>query len=591
MLLWVALVVLFGGSAQAADSIAFTVTMPQPSNHTFHVSMQYSRPEGTTEDFKMPAWTPGFYRILDYAKYVSHFSARDGAGRELGWEKTTGNTWRVVTDGAHSVTLDYDVLGTLIFGAQNYLGTDRGYISPAGLYLYPIRQLHHAVTVTIELPPDWHRMASGLDAVAESRNTFSAPDFDFLYDCPMLLGNQESLEFEVQGVPHQVALENVPESVDRHKLLADLERIVEASTTLMGAMPYRHYTFLLMGKGNGGIEHLNSASISFDGASLTNERGYRGWLSYVAHEYFHNFNVKRIRPIALGPFDYDTENLTNMLWVSEGLTVYYQDIVLVRAGLLTQEQYLEKMSTAMGRFENTPGHHHQSATESSLNTWATLAGASDRNTTMSYYDNGAMLGAMLDLKIRHQSGNRASLDSVMRSLYQKFAVEKRRGFTDAEFRAECESAAGGSLSEVFDYASTTADVDYGKYYAYAGLVLRITDQDAPGAWLGVNTHTADNKIFVTSFSAGSPARSAGVMAGDRVVEVDGTAATVKGLNERLATRKPGDTLKLRLARGDATMDVEVMLGKSRKRTFGLEPVSNPALLEGAILQDWLRTER
>jgi len=578
------------GLAQAADAIAFTVTMPQPANHTFHVSMQCGGPEGATEDFKMPAWTPGFYRILDYAKYVSHFRARDGAGRELGWEKTTRNAWRVATDGARSVTLDYDVLAALTFGAQNYLGTDRGYISPAGLYLYPAGQLRHAVTVTIELPPDWHQMASGLAAVAGSHNTFSAPDFDVLYDCPMLLGNQEALEFEARGVPHRVALENVPESVDRHKLLADLQRIVEAATSLMGAMPYRYYTFLLMGKGNGGIEHLNSASISFAGASLTNEKGYRGWLSYVAHEYFHNFNVKRIRPIALGPFDYDTENLTNMLWVAEGLTVYYQDIVLVRAGLATREQYLEKMATAMGRFENAPGHHHQSATESSLNTWAALAGTSDRNTTMSYYDNGAMLGAMLDLKIRHESGNRGSLDSVMRALYQKFALEKNRGFTDAEFRAECESAAGAGLGEVFDYASTTADADYGKYFAYAGLDLRITDEDAPGAWLGLNTHTGDGKIFASSFSADSPARNSGVMAGDQIVEVDGTAATVKGLNDRLAVRKPGDTLKLRLARGDATMDVEVVLGKSRKRSFRLEPVSNRAPLEAAILNDWLGKE-
>jgi len=150
--------------------------MPQPANHTFHVSMQCDGPEGATEDFKMPAWTPGFYRILDYARYVSHFRARDGAGRELGWEKTTRNAWRVETDGARSATLDYDVLAALTFGAQNYLGADRGYISPAGLYLYPAGQLRHAVTVTIELPPDWHQMASGLDAVAGSENTFSAPE-------------------------------------------------------------------------------------------------------------------------------------------------------------------------------------------------------------------------------------------------------------------------------------------------------------------------------------------------------------------------------------------------------------------------------
>jgi len=591
VLLWVALAVGLCARAQVADAIAFTVTMPEPASHTFRVSMRCDGLESATEDFKMPAWTPGFYRILDYAKYVSHFRAHDGAGRELTWEKTSRNTWRVATEDARSVVVDYDVQGALTFGAQNYLGADRGYISPAGLYLYPAGQIRHPVTVTIEPPPDWHRMASGLDAVAGSRNTFSAPDFDVLYDCPMLLGNQEALEFEAHGVPHQVALENVPESVDRHKLLADLQHIVEAGTGLMGAIPYRHYTFLLMGKGNGGIEHLNSASISFDGASLTNEKGYRNWLSYVAHEYFHNFNVKRIRPIALGPFDYETENLTNLLWVSEGLTVYYQDILLVRAGLGTREQYLEKMAAALDRFENASGHRYQSAAESSRNTWASLFGTSDRNTTVSYYDNGAMLGAMLDLKIRHESGNQTSLDGVMRALYRKYFLEKGRGFSDAEFRAECESAAGAGLGEVFDYASTTADADYGKYFAYAGLDLRITEEDAPGAWLGVNTRTTDGKIFADSFSAGSPAPNAGMAAGDQIAEVDGAAATLKALTDRLAARRPGDTLKLRLTRGEASIDVEVVLGKNRKRSFHLEPAANPGPLEASILKDWLRKEQ
>ena len=582
--------VLAGAPARAAEPIAFTVTMPQPADHTFHVAMRTGGLDGEIADFKMPAWTPGFYRMLDYAQYVSHFRARDGAGRELGWEKTTRNTWRVATGGARTVTLDYDVLGAIKFGTQNYLDAARAYISPAGLYLYPAGQLRRAVTVAIEAPPDWHRMAGGLDPVPGSPNTFSAPDFDVLYDCPMLLGNQETLEFAVRGVPHYVAIENVPESVDRPKMLADFERIVEAATALMGAIPYRHYTFLLMGKGIGGIEHLNSASISFDGASVATVKGRRRWLSYVSHEYFHNFNVKRIRPLALGPFDYDAPNLTDMLWVSEGLTVYYEDIVLVRAGLDTRDQYLDEMSSALARFENGSGHRYQSATESSLTTWDTPFGGGNR-AMISYYNNGAMLGAMLDLKIRHESGNRASLDGAMRALYEKYAIEKNRGFTDAEFRAECESAAGADLGEVFDYAATTLEPDYAKYFAYAGLALRTTVEDAPGAWLGVNMQTADGRLVVASFSAGSPAAQAGVAAGDRIVEVDGAAATAKALADRLAAAKPGDKLKLHLARGDASPDVEVVLGKNHKRTFKLEPVANPGALEAAILKDWLRQER
>ncbi len=461
-------------TAQSGAPVAFTVSMPQPASHIFHVTMRVAGIAGETQEFKMPVWTPGYYRVIDYAKSLSNLHAHDPAGHELAWEKTTRNAWRVVTAGASSVTLDYDIYGFTRFGAQNYLDENRAYISPPGFYLHLAGQLQRPAQVTFRLPAGWHT-ASGLDGQAD---VFSAPDFDVLYDCPALIGNQESVRFEVRGVPHFVALENVPESVDRPKMLADLKRMVEAATGMMGDVPYKHYTFLMMGMGNGGIEHLDSASISFNGNSLTSENGYRRWLSYVAHEYFHNFNVKRIRPIALGPFDYDTENLTNMLWVSEGLSVYYQDLLLVRAGLSTPEQYLEKLQTSMGSFESAQGRHYQSATESSWTTWGTSGVGNDRNTTISYYDNGAMLGAMLDLKIRHESGNRQSLDDAMRALYREYYHQKHRGFTDAEFRAACEKAAGASLEEVFSYASTTRDPDYARYFAYAGLALEATSTEA-----------------------------------------------------------------------------------------------------------------
>jgi len=584
LLVWAALLAasLCSSGQPAESTMAFTVTMPQPTSHIFHVAFRCEGLKGEMQDFKMPLWSPGYYGIIDYVKNVSNFRAEDGAGRPLAWEKVTRNTWRVVTGNAPVVLLNYDVYGTISFAAQNFLGENRAYISPAGLFLHVAGQLQHPVTVAIQLPPNWTRIATGLDDDAAGRaNTFVAPDFDVLYDSPILMGNQESLSFTVEGIPHRVAIENVAASVDREKMLADLKRMVEAATRLIGDIPYKHYSFLMMGTGNGGIEHANSASIAFNGKSLESENGYRGWLSYVAHEYFHNFNVKRIRPIALGPFDYDKENLTDMLWVSEGLSVYYQDILLVRAGLATRQQYLEKMQNSIARFENAPGRHYQSATESSLNAWGTGSGVgADRSTSISYYDNGAMLGAMLDLKIRNESRNARSLDDVMRGLYRKYYLGKKRGFTDAEFREECESAAGAPLSEVFEYASTTNDVDYAKYFAYAGLEIEVTKQEAPGAYLGINTHTQDGKLVITSVTADSPAQAAGLRAGDQVLEVDGTKATPKALNDLLAARKAGDRIKVQ--------DVEVVLAANTKRVFAIREAVGPNALQAAILKDWMR---
>lgn len=578
-----------GAASPTADTtMSFTISMPHPDAHIFHVFFRCDGLKGETQDFIMPAWMPGFYRLMNYERYVSNFRAEDGAGRALSWEKTAKSTWRVVAGGAPSIVVNYDVYGNTAFVANNFLNEQRAFIAPPGLFMFVDGHLGHPVTAAIERPPSWTRIATGLDPVPGRPNTFSSPDFDILFDCPMLMGNQELEQFEVKGIPHRMAIEDVPESVDRRKMSADLKRMVEAATDLMGDIPYKHYTFLLIGKGNGGIEHLNSAACSFNGKGLTDEKGYQGWLAYIAHEYFHHFNVKRIRPLALGPFDYDEENLTDMLWVSEGLTVYYEDIVLVRAGLMTPERFLERMSGAMTRFENAPGNRYQSATESSLTTWGTSGVGGDRNTTISYYDNGGMLGAMLDLAIRNASANKKSLDDVMRALYRTYAVEKKRGFTDAEFRGECERAAGVPLGEIFDYAETTKDVDYAKYFALAGLKVEASVQDAPGAYLGLNTQTIDGKLIVVEAEPGSPAQSAGLTAGDQIIEIEGAKAAPKVLNDLLTAKKPGETAKFKYSRAGAVQDIEIPLAKNFKRNYAIASIAEPAALQKAILKDWLK---
>jgi len=562
-----------------AQDFTFTVSVPKPASHTMHVAMRCAGISGEFQDFKMPVWMPGYYRVLDYARNVSNFHAADGNGRELRWERIGKNAWRVVTGGATLVRLDYDVSGTVRFAAQTYIADDRLYLAPPATFLHIAGKLNRPVTVNVEAPATWKTLATGLDRdPSGSTHIFHASDFDVLYDAPILMGNQEMQHFEVKGVRHDVAIENVPESVDRAQMMRDLQRMVEAATGLMGDVPYSHYTFLMMGQGNGGIEHLNSSSNAFNGNSLTTPEGYRRWLSYIAHEYFHNFNVKRIRPIALGPFDYDRENLTSMLWVSEGLSVYYQDLVCLRAGLITREQYLDKMRDTIQRFENAPGHRYQSATESSWNTWGTSGVGGDRNTSISYYDNGAMLGAILDVSIRHASGNKKSLDDVMRTLYRTYYKEKKRGFTDAEFRAACEAAAGWPLAEVFEYASTSKQMDYAKYFAWAGLAVSATAGEGKGTWLGGNVQARDKDLVVWDVIVDSPASRAGLRVGDAIVEM-----TVKQLNDAINATKPGEHLKLKLA----SREVDAEIAASPQWTYAIKPVESPTPEQAAILKAWL----
>jgi predicted metalloprotease with PDZ domain len=577
-------------AAPAQPSFAFTVSVPERSAHLFHVEMLATGLSDRLLDFEMPEFTPGFYRLIDYAKNVRNFSATDAANHALPWEKVGRHTWRVATNQGQSVLLKYDVYAFTPFVAQSFLDDNRGYITPAGLYFHVSGMIQSPASVTFQMPEAWKTLATGLAAVPGKPFAFRAASFDVLYDCPTLMGNQETLAFDVKGIPHQVVLESIPAEVNRANMVSDLKRIVESATRLMGDIPYSSYTFLVMGIGNGGIEHLNSAAISFDGKGVASPEGYHRFLSFVGHEYFHTFNVKRIRPLALGPFDYETENITSMLWVSEGLTVYYQDLLLVRAGLTTPSQYLDELRDAINRYDSQPGRRYQSAAEASLAAWISgTSGVSvDHSIDISYYDNGAILGALLDLRIRTASANKHSLDDVMRALYRKYYLTLQRGFTGPEFRAECEKAAGADLSEVFSYAETSREIDYAQGLRLAGLAVENSAKEAKGSFAGLNTQTVVGGLRITTVLPDSPAAAAGLHAGDMIVRVEKSPATPRTLASQLISRKPGDMLTLTVAGDGAEREAALKLAQNFTREFRFAAASSPAPLETLILKDWLR---
>jgi predicted metalloprotease with PDZ domain len=272
-----------------------------------------------------------------------------------------------------------------------------------------------------------------------------------------------------------VAIVN-PGELDREKLVSILKRMVESAVTIVGEIPYNHYTFIMMGRGMGGLEHSNSMAVYTSIPNLDDPNDYKGWLTFIAHEFFHLYNVKRIRPIALGPFDYDKENPTNMLWLSEGGTVYYEYVILNRAGFIGRDEVLEKLGKSINSYESSPGNKTMTVAKASYDAWTMpFFGGGD---TISYYDKGAGLCLLLDLKIRHETKNQKSLDDVMKTLYRKYHKQLKRGFTDEEFTTECEEIAGCSLEEFFEYVYTTKAIDYAKYLGYAGLDLEKPGDDS-----------------------------------------------------------------------------------------------------------------
>ncbi len=509
------------------NSISFTVSMDDPSAHIFHVAMTCAGLKEDSIDLKMPVWTPGYYQRLDFANNIANFTAADHSGKMLGWRKVSGNTWRVANH--NFIVLNYDVKATRPFVATPYVDQERAYILPGGVFLYPEGMIQHSVTVIVKPYKNWNNIATGLDPVAGEKNTFIAPDYDVLYDSPLLVGNLEDLpSFTIKGVPHYFIAYR-PGDFDKVRFMNDLKKIVEGGTNMIGDIPYKHYTFIGIGPGAGGIEHLNSATVSFNGSNQNSEKDRLRIYFFLAHEYFHNYNVKRIRPIELGPFDYDNGNRTKMLWVSEGLSVFYEYMLVKRAGLCNEEELLNAFRSNILAYEGKPGRLYQSLSEASYDTWSDgpFGRTGDEvNKTISYYDKGPVVGMLLDFKIRHETKNKKSLDDVMRTLYKEFYQKKKRGFTEKEFREVCEKIAGTSLNEIFDYVYTTKELNYKKYLDYAGLDIDTTSQEIPGGWLGISTRTRNDSTFISAVDWNSPAWNAGLRQRNIILEMDGNETIV-----------------------------------------------------------------
>ena len=408
--------------------------MPKPFTHLLEVEMRVRRGVAVNvpaqTDLVMPVWTPGSYLVREFERHVQDFTATERGGRALQWGKVNKNTWRIQTAAAREFVVTYRVYANEMSVRTNELNDRHAFWNNAALLMYVDGHLSAPSTLRVAAPPGW-KIATGLPALAGRQDTFRAENFDVLYDSPVEVGPFKTLTFDVKGVPHRIIIEGEG-NYDAERVRRDVQRVVEAEATMMGEIPYRDYTFILNLRptGSGGLEHLNSTALIWQRFGFTKPSDYRDFLSLVAHEFFHLWNVKRIRPDALGPFDYTRENYTKLLWVAEGFTSYYENVFLRRAGLISDRDFLKPAAKAIQDLQETPGRLVMSVEEASFDAWIKYYRPDENsvNSQISYYDKGALLGMLLDLIIRKRSGGARSLDDVMRYLYTEY-YKKGRNYT------------------------------------------------------------------------------------------------------------------------------------------------------------------
>jgi len=584
--------IVFAKDQPTKSKITFTVSMENPSAHYFHVEMNCQGTERQTLLLKMPVWSPGYYQRLDFANNVENFHVTGTKGEEIKWNKVSANAWQLQSNNTGTLKINYDVKTVRPFVGTPYLDEKKAYILPAGVCLFIDGMIDHPAEIAIKPIAGWTKVATGLDSLAGKSYTYSAPDFDILYDSPLLVGDLEELpSFTVKGIPHRFIGYQLG-NFDKVQFMNDLKKIIEAATDMIGDIPYKHYTFISIGPGAGGIEHLNSASVSFNGAGLSTEEGKIRLFHFLGHEYFHHYNVKRIRPIELGPFDYDNGSRTKLLWVSEGLSVYYEYMLVHRAGLSSTEELFNALRNNMLAFEGKPGRLYQTLEQSSYDTWSDGPfgrTGDDVNKTISYYDKGPVVGLLFDFKIRELTQNKKSLDDVMRFVYNEYYKKKKRGFTDAEFREACEKIAGASLADEFEYVTTTKEIDYPAYFSYAGLKIDTTTKELPGAYLGINTRERNDSLFITTADWESPAWNAGIRARQALVEVNGVKATAQLLKQTIERSNKDDKVTLTVFADKTKKTVEIPFANRKEKSFKISFMENPSDLQKQIFNEWTKS--
>ncbi len=601
-----------GGAAGALTSrpMRYRVSMPEPHGHLFHVELAVEHP-GDTLVLAMPVWTPGSYLVREFARHVEGLAVEDDGGRPLRVERLDKRRYRVAASGTALARVRYRVFAHELTVRTCHLDGTHGFFNGAALLLYAEGREREAHVLEVAPPPGW-KVATALPPAAGGRDpfaeigaggdssggwVFTARDYDELVDSPVEVGTHQLVRFEVLGKPHAIALWGRG-TVDLPRLASEARRIVEHFGALMGGLPYARYLFIvhLDSAGRGGLEHAASTVLLVKRTGFFPRDAYDETLALFAHELFHVWNVKGLRPAALLPYDYGQEQYTRLLWWFEGVTSYYDELALVRTKLSEPKRYLKHLGeelTALGRL---PGAAKMSLEEASLTAWVKYYRPDENspNSAVSYYQKGELVALALDLLLRRAGG---SLDALVRTLHAQHA---RAGLPEGGVEAAVAESVGRDAARAFfdRHVRSTGAVELD--LAQLGLEVRHRlaqalddkggtppkpDPGPPPGWLGVALEGAPS-LRISSVQEGSPAWRAGVYARDEIVAESGFRVDRAALWDRLCERGPAGALRLTVFRRDELVEVVVPLAAAPEDTVWIEPVASPTPEQRAAFEAW-----
>jgi predicted metalloprotease with PDZ domain len=584
-------------------SVSYRLAMSRPTSHLFEVAMTVELPDDLKNkpvQFQMAKWSPGRYAVFDFAKNVQEFRANGRITR------VDDQTWSVQPAGTATLTVSYKVFGNDLSGTFSQLDERHANYNGASIFMYVAGHKADPVKLTIEPPAGWKIVNGRMDRAGQTEWEF--PNWDVLVDTPTEIAPDWTQDtFEVDGKRYHVVVHSFgPEGNKRPSLVKDIERIVRAQTAMWGPTEFTDYTFLIHyaadDHSGDGMEHLTSTQIIEPGA-LSEPGVYEETLGTVSHEFFHVWNVKRLRPEELGPWDFTRPLRTRGLWVAEGFTNYYGHLMLRRSGIWSDKRFLDREAQTIRRIELAPGSRLMSAEDSSMSApfiddapHAQLTNLS--NTSISYYPKGELIGLVMDLLVRGRSKGKASLDDVMRQMYDEFYVKspnssyylRGRGYQTEDLERVVSQVSAADFSDFFKRHVRSVEVlPYGEAFSYAGLRLVKTQAKEPFD-AGLSLESEDT-LLIESVRNGSPAEDAGLQAGDEILSLAGRGVTIETWLKTLARQKKGAPIPITVKRDRRTIKTNIVLGEPERFDYRIEEDPRATAEQKALRNAWLKGTR
>ncbi|KPZ60592.1 M61 glycyl aminopeptidase [Pseudoalteromonas sp. P1-13-1a] len=574
-------------AAPALADVNYSLSITQPQHHLGNVSVEFPKSAQSHIDVKLPAWRTGRYEILNLANGVRYFAATDDNGNALKWEKINHSTWRVHLVEPTQVNIDYQVYANELGKRARHIDDSHAFIDASGFFMFSESFRQEPVTVDLKVPKAW-RSVSGMEN-GSNKHSFKAADYDVLVDSPIETGINKLHKFEVDGRQYELVIWGEG-NYDEQLMLTDLKKLVTTGNVIWNSYPYERYVFMVHAtSGAGGAtEHLNSTIIQRPRDRFGSREDYLGFISTAAHEFIHTWNVKAYRPKGLVPYDYTNMNYSNLLWISEGSTSYFEDHLLVRSGIETTDEFFKVMSKTINRHLQTPGREVQSASETSFDKWINQGGDHARNYSTNIYLEGSLLSMLLDIHLLETTKAKVNYRQVHNALYNKHRLPQ--GFTEQDVLTILKELTGEDYTAWWhDKVSTPADIDFDALLAKVGLKLTRPENAKPLASIDATAKNSGELLTLTHVRRGGAAWQAGLTTDDKIVAVN-KQHVGKDLKSSLEVFKAGEKVTIDFIRRDALQSTTLVLSQDYDKPKKVVADKNATLSQRALFKAWVGVE-